>query len=96
MIVGNHETFRVLCQGIVMKTVYLLSDVLLLVKLLIATGHHGLSQPPMALFRGDIIDASTEMLMIIPQEVSGKICNRFLTVQKAARILGSGFHRTKQ
>ena len=79
-----------------MKTIYLLSQTLLLFKMLFTASDNTLSQPPMTLFRSDIIDARMEMLMIIPREVSGKIFNPFLSVQKAAWILGSGFDSTKQ
>jgi len=36
MIVVNNETFRVACQGILMKTIYLLSNMPLLFKMLFA------------------------------------------------------------
>jgi len=53
----NNYVFLVTCQGILMKTIYLLSQKPLLLKLLCTTGHNGLSQPPMTLVRSDIIDA---------------------------------------
>jgi hypothetical protein len=78
-----------------MKTIHLLSHMPLLLKLLFAMGHNGLSQPPMTLFRNDIIDGLRAMIMITPKEVSRKIGNCLLKVHKAARILGSGFKSTE-
>ena len=57
MILVNNEIFRVACQGILIKTIYLLSDVLLLFKVFFTARYNDFFQPIMALFRSDIIDS---------------------------------------